>query len=147
VLGVVTGISVSLLAVTRLPWTGPMIGLDGRYLTDVALVAVVCLALASMPMRGGLDAALNPAQSAESPEAAETAHAAPVRRRTVPARRARAIERRRRRKLRRPWAGSSGRRARRGDLDGGPHGGPARRPPGSRPPAGTALGPRTSPRG
>jgi hypothetical protein len=79
VLGVVTGISVSLLAVTRLPWTGPMIGLDGRYLTDVALVAVVCLALASMPMRGGLDAALNPAQSAESPEATETAHAAPVR--------------------------------------------------------------------
>ena len=49
-------ISVDLVARTRLGLLGPVIGRDSRYLCDVALFASVCLGLATLPLRPGLDA-------------------------------------------------------------------------------------------
>lgn len=46
-----TSVTLALLAVTRLGFFGDVIGLDGRYGTDVVAVAVVCSALAWIPLR------------------------------------------------------------------------------------------------
>lgn len=51
------GTSVALVARARLGFIGPFIGRDHRYLTDVAAMAPLGLALAWLPLRGGLDAA------------------------------------------------------------------------------------------
>lgn len=57
-LAVYLGISVALVARVRLGFIGPFIGRDHRYLTDLAVMAPLCLALAWLPLRAGLDAAL-----------------------------------------------------------------------------------------
>lgn len=67
-LAVYLGISVTLVARVRLGFIGPFIGRDHRYLTDLAVVAPLCLALAWLPLQAGLDAALTTAPRA-SPRA------------------------------------------------------------------------------
>ena len=57
-LAVYLGISVTLVARVRLGFIGPFIGRDHRYLTDLAVVAPLALALAWLPLRDGLDAVL-----------------------------------------------------------------------------------------
>ena len=57
-LAVYLGISVTLVARVRLGFIGPFIGRDHRYLTDLAVMVPLCLALAWLPLRGGLDAVL-----------------------------------------------------------------------------------------
>ena len=57
-LAIYLGVSVTLVARIRLGFIGPFIGRDHRYLTDLAVVAPLCLALAWLPLRGGLDAVL-----------------------------------------------------------------------------------------
>jgi hypothetical protein len=49
------GISAGLVAQARLGVIGPMIGRDQRYLTDLAVMLPLCLALAWLPLRAGLD--------------------------------------------------------------------------------------------
>jgi hypothetical protein len=68
-LAVYLGISVLLVARVRLGFIGPFIGRDHRYLTDLAVVAPLALALAWLPLRGGLDAVL--AQPARTSRRAE----------------------------------------------------------------------------
>ena len=50
--------SVTLVARARLGLVGPFIGRDHRYLTDAALFGALCLALAVIPLRDGLDRAM-----------------------------------------------------------------------------------------
>jgi hypothetical protein len=57
-LAIYLGISVTLVARVRLGFIGPFIGRDHRYLTDLAVMAPLCLALAWLPLRDGLDAVL-----------------------------------------------------------------------------------------
>jgi hypothetical protein len=45
------GLSIALVARTRLGFVGPIIGRDTRYVTDAALLGPVCLALAWLPLR------------------------------------------------------------------------------------------------
>jgi hypothetical protein len=59
ILAVFLAISVTLVARARLGLVGPFIGRDHRYLTDAALLGVVCLSLALIPLRPGLDRALH----------------------------------------------------------------------------------------
>lgn len=54
-LAVHAGLSYLLLLATRAPLVGGAIGLEYRYLTDVAPVAVLCLGLATMPLRGAVE--------------------------------------------------------------------------------------------
>jgi hypothetical protein len=49
---------VTLVARARLGLVGPFIGRDHRYLTDAAVFGPLCLALALLPLRPGLDRAL-----------------------------------------------------------------------------------------
>ncbi len=51
--------SVFLVITARLGFIGPIIGRDHRYLTDLAVMAPLCLALAWLPLRDGLDVALD----------------------------------------------------------------------------------------
>lgn len=55
VLLIFLAISVALVARARLGLVGPFIGRDHRYLTDATLLASLCLALAWIPLRPGLD--------------------------------------------------------------------------------------------
>jgi hypothetical protein len=55
-LAVYLAISVALVARVRLGFIGPFIGRDHRYLTDLAVIAPLGLALAWLPLRGGLEA-------------------------------------------------------------------------------------------
>jgi hypothetical protein len=50
-------VSVALVVKARLALIGPFIGRDPRYLTDAAAMVPLCLALAWLPLRDGLDAA------------------------------------------------------------------------------------------
>ena len=68
-------ISVGLVARARLGFVGPFIGRDHRYLTDAALFGAVCLALALIPLRDGLDSAMRHVREAEADEGAEGAEA------------------------------------------------------------------------
>jgi hypothetical protein len=61
--GVYLGISVTLVARARLGFIGPFIGRDHRYLTDLAVIAPLCLALAWLPLQGKLDAQSPPRTS------------------------------------------------------------------------------------
>jgi hypothetical protein len=61
------GTSIALVVRARLGFIGPFVGRDHRYLTDAAVIAPLCLALAWLPLRGGLDPAepeLGPAEPA-----------------------------------------------------------------------------------
>ena len=49
------GAAYALLLVSRAPYSGGFGGLEFRYLTDVAAVAVVCLGLATMPLLGAVE--------------------------------------------------------------------------------------------
>lgn len=49
------GAAYALLLVSRAPLSGGYGGLEYRYLTDVAAVAVLCLGLATMPLRGAVE--------------------------------------------------------------------------------------------
>ncbi len=57
-LAVYLAVSVTLVVRVRLGFVGPFVGRDQRYLTDLAVMAPLCLALAWLPLRGGLDAVL-----------------------------------------------------------------------------------------
>jgi hypothetical protein len=57
-LGIFLAFSVALVARARLGVVGPFIGRDHRYLTDAALLGSLCLALAVIPLRDGLDRAM-----------------------------------------------------------------------------------------
>ena len=57
-LAVFLAFSVTLVARARLGVVGPFIGRDHRYLTDAALLGALCLALAVIPLRDGLDRAM-----------------------------------------------------------------------------------------
>jgi hypothetical protein len=57
-LGIFLAFSVALVARARLGVVGPFIGRDHRYLTDAALLGALCLALAVIPLRDGLDRAM-----------------------------------------------------------------------------------------
>ncbi len=58
---VFVGVSVALVARARLGFIGPFVGRDHRYLTDAAVMVPLGLALAWLPLRDGLDAAVPPA--------------------------------------------------------------------------------------
>jgi hypothetical protein len=58
-LAIFVAISVGLVVWARLSFVGPFIGRDHRYLTDAAVMAPLCLALAWIPLGGGLDAVLD----------------------------------------------------------------------------------------
>ncbi len=55
-------VSVALVVRARLGFIGPFIARDHRYLTDAAVLAPFCLALAWLPLRPGVDASLDPAE-------------------------------------------------------------------------------------
>jgi hypothetical protein len=65
ILAAYLGISVALVVRARLGFIGPFIGRDHRYLTDLAVMAPLCLTLAWVPLREGLDAVLETAPSTE----------------------------------------------------------------------------------
>jgi hypothetical protein len=66
-LAVFLAVSVTLVARVRLGLVGPFIGRDHRYLTDAALLGSVCLALATIPLRDGLDRAMRHVRDPDRP--------------------------------------------------------------------------------
>jgi hypothetical protein len=66
-LAVYTAAAMALLILGRGGSQGAIVGLEFRYLTDVAVVASICLALAFLGARGGVDDAANPPSSRLEP--------------------------------------------------------------------------------
>jgi hypothetical protein len=65
-LTVFLGISITLVVHARLGFIGSFVGRDHRYLTDAAVMVPLCLALAWLPLRDGLDAVLVDAYPAKA---------------------------------------------------------------------------------
>jgi hypothetical protein len=57
-LGAFLVVSIGLVVRARLGFIGPFVGRDQRYLTDLAVLAPLCLALAWLPLRSGVDRGL-----------------------------------------------------------------------------------------